>query len=53
MSNFMQNFQKKLNGKICIELHIANVEFQLKLDISNIVFQKQRYFTKYFKERAI
>ena len=47
MSKFMQNFpkKKKKKAKICIELHIAN--------INNIVFQKQRYFTKYFKERAI
>ena len=39
MSNSKQQFKKKLNGKIRIELDISNVEFCLKLDINNVKFQ--------------
>ena len=39
MSNSKQQFKKKLNGKIRIELDIPNVEFCLKLDINNVKFQ--------------
>ena len=39
MSNSKQQFKKKLNGKIRVELDIPNVEFCLKLDINNVKFQ--------------
>ena len=38
MLSFAHNFHKKLNGKIKIELDIANVEFQSKGILLHVLF---------------